>query len=227
MVLDKNDDIIEIRNKRSLMLEEKVKKTPIQSRRRGSELKEAIYKASINILENEGYEKVTFQNVAKEAKTTRSVLYRYWNDVFDLIFEAVRFNISQNPKWRGNVIDQEINKGSLRQDLIELLTFMRENFLLYPKGFLAFVSFMQSQGKNVLESTVGNVLPSNLIIMERLLARAQERGEAREKIGQSAKVLPFQMTRYHMLLEGQSMNDEQIKELVDEVLLPIYIKNTK
>lgn len=227
MVLDKNDDIIEIRNKRSLMLEEKVKKTPIQSRRRGSELKEAIYKAAINILENEGYEKVTFQNVAKEAKTTRSVLYRYWNDVFDLIFEAVRFNISQNPKWRGNVIDQEINKGSLRQDLIELLTFMRENFLLYPKGFLAFVSFIQSQGKNVLESTVGNVLPSNLIIMERLLARAQERGEAREKIGQSAKVLPFQMTRYHMLLEGQSMNDEQIKELVDEVLLPIYIKNTK
>lgn len=227
MVLDKNDDIIEIRNKRSLMLEEKVKKTPIQSRRRGSELKEAIYKAAINILENEGYEKVTFQNVAKEAKTTRSVLYRYWNDVFDLIFEAVRFNISQNPKWRGNVIDQEINKGSLRQDLIELLTFMRENFLLYPKGFLAFVSFMQSQGKNFLESTVGNVLPSNLIIMERLLARAQERGEAREKIGQSAKVLPFQMTRYHMLLEGQSMNDEQIKELVDEVLLPIYIKNTK
>ena len=155
------------------------------------------------------------------------MLYRYWNDVFDLIFEAVRFNISQNPKWRGNVIDQEINKGSLRQDLIELLTFMRENFLLYPKGFLSFVSFMQSQGKNVLESTVGNVLPSNLIIMERLLARAQERGEAREKIGQSAKVLPFQMTRYHMLLEGQSMNDEQIKELVDEVLLPIYIKNTK
>ena len=227
MVLDKNDDIIEIRNKRSLMLEEKVKKTPTQSRRRGSELKEAIYKAAINILENEGYEKVTFQNVAKEAKTTRSVLYRYWNDVFDLIFEAVRFNISQNPKWRGNVIDQEINKGSLRQDLIELLTFMRENFLLYPKGFLAFVSFMQSQGKNVLESTVGNVLPSNLIIMERLLARAQERGEAREKIGQSAKVLPFQMTRYHMLLEGQSMNDKQIKELVDEVLFPIYIKNTK
>ena len=77
------------------MLEEKVKKTPTQSRRRGSELKEAIYKAAINILENEGYEKVTFQNVAKEAKTTRSVLYRYWNDVFDLIFEAVRFNISQ------------------------------------------------------------------------------------------------------------------------------------
>lgn len=124
------------------------------------------------------------------------------------------------------MIDQEINSGSLRQDLIELLTFMRENFKLYPKGFLAFVSFMQSQGKNVLELTVGNVLPSNLIIMERLLARAQERGEAREKIGQTAKLLPFQMTRYHMLLEGQSMNDKQINELVDEVLLPIYIKNT-
>ena len=179
------------------MFEEKEKKSPSHSRRRGDELKKAIYKAAVHILENEGYEKVTFQNVAKEAKTTRSVLYRYWDDVFDLIFEAVRFNISQNPEWRGN-----------------------------PKGFLAFVSFMQSQGKNVLESTVGNVLPSNLIIMERLLARAQERGEAREKIGQTAKLLPFQMTRYHMLLEGQSMNDKQINELVDEVLLPIYIKNT-
>ena len=197
------------------------------SRRRGSELKEAIYNAAIQVLEHEGYEKVTFQNVARKAKTTRSVLYRYWDDVFDLIFEAVRFDISKNPKWRGNVVDQLINTGSLRQDLIELLSYMRENFELYPKGFLAFVSFMQSQGKNVLETTVDNVLSSNLIIMERLLARAQERGEAREIIGQSAKFLPFQMSRYYILIEGQSMNDEQIIELVDEVLLPIYIKNSK
>lgn len=79
--------------------------------------------------------KSNLSKCCKRSKTTRSVLYRYWNDVFDLIFEAVRFNISQNPKWRGNVIDQEINKGSLRQDLIELLTFMRENFYSILKVF--------------------------------------------------------------------------------------------
>ena len=56
------------------MFEEKEKKSPSHSRRRGDELKKAIYKAAVHILENEGYEKVTFQNVSKEAKTTRSVL---------------------------------------------------------------------------------------------------------------------------------------------------------
>ena len=47
------------------MFEEKEKKSPNHSRRRGDELKKAIYKAAVHILENEGYEKVTFQNVAR------------------------------------------------------------------------------------------------------------------------------------------------------------------
>ena len=39
------------------MFEEKEKKSPNHSRRRGDELKKAIYKAAVHILENEGYEK--------------------------------------------------------------------------------------------------------------------------------------------------------------------------
>lgn len=195
-----------------------------RSRRRGSELNGAIYNATIDLLEKKGYEAVTFQNVAQLAHTTRSVIYRYWDNNFSLIYEAARYHIEKNPNWHGAVIDQVFNTGSLREDLITMATYTRENSKLYPKNFLSFIFFEQSQGKGILDNMVSEITNNNLIIVERILARAQERGEARETIGQTAKVLPFQILRYHIMIGGDPITDKDIIALVDEVLLPIYKK---
>lgn len=193
-------------------------------RRRGSELKNAIYAAAVELLENDGYEKVTFQNVAKKAKTTRSVLYRYWDDVYQLIYEAARHHIEADPDWQGTVIDASFNSGSLRQDLIDMLVFMRENAYRFPKGFLAFVNFQQAQGRNLFDSQLPQITTGNIVIIERILARAQERGEAKENIGEMAKLLPFQISRYHFMVENNPLDASEIAKFVDEVLLPLYEK---
>lgn len=193
-------------------------------RRSTDELKKAIYQATIDLLENDGYEKITFQNVAKRAETTRSVIYRYWENPSQLIFEAARFVMTQNAAWRGSVVDQNFNNGDLRSDLIEMLKFMQVNFSLYPKNFLPYLFFEQARGKTAFSERVDEITVHNLVIMERILARAQERGEARENIAQAAKLLAFQSSRYHIMIDGSPMTNEQIDEYVDDVLLPLYLK---
>lgn len=191
-------------------------------RRRGAELKDAIYSAAVELLEQEGYEAVTFQNVAKRAKTTRSVLYRYWEDTFTLIYEASRQAVMKSPNWHGSVIDQSFNSGSLRTDLLEMLKSLRDNSQLFPKNFLSFMYFEQAQGKKHMDERILDIESNNLIIIERILARAQERGEARENIAKNAKLLPFQISRYHIFIDNKLMTDDDISHLVDEILLPIY-----
>ena len=193
-------------------------------RRRGEALKTAIYDATVEILEQEGYEAVTFQNVAKKANTTRSVLYRYFDNTFHLIYEASRAHVQKNQKWHGSVMDQEFNTGQMRTDLLAMMTYLRENAALFPKNFLSFIYFEQAQGKRRMDGLLPGVIESNIIIMERILARAQERGEAREKIARAAKLLPFELSRYHIFVENRPISDENLIELIDDILLPLYKK---
>ncbi|PCS01254.1 TetR/AcrR family transcriptional regulator [Lactococcus fujiensis] len=195
-----------------------------ERRRRGEVLISAIYEATIEILEQKGYEAVTFQNVARQAHTTRSVIYRYWDDPFHLIYEASLQHMKKNSNWQGPMIDHEFNSGALRTDLWNMMQQLKENATFFPKNFLTFLHFEQIQGKRTLEHLLPEVQQSNLIIIERILARAQERGEAREHIGQTAKMLPFQISRYHLLVDNQIISNDNIKKIVDEVLLPLYKK---
>lgn len=202
--------------------DKQIQKKERGQRRRGEELKAVIFEAAVEILEKDGYEAVTFQNVARKAKTTRSVLYRYWKDAFSLIYEASRYTLEKSPNWGGAVMNQVFNSGHLRTDLVNMLVYMRNNSYLFPKNFLSSMYFEQAQGRHLLEGTIADVTGNNLIIIERILARAQERGEARENIGQMAKLLPFQMSRYHLFVENEPLDEQKIVEFVDEVLMPLY-----
>ncbi|WP_420831471.1 TetR/AcrR family transcriptional regulator [Paenibacillus sacheonensis] len=46
------------------------------TRKRGKELENAILEAAFEIFQTSGYPEMTFQNIAKKAKTSRTVLYR-------------------------------------------------------------------------------------------------------------------------------------------------------
>lgn len=186
-------------------------------RRRGLELKQAIYQATIELLEEHGYLAVTFQNVAHRAHTSRGVLYRHWKDTRTLIYEAARETVAANPQFPGTLIDQNFNHHDLREDLLAMIAFLKFSTTLYPKNFFSFISFEESQGHHLMDNVT-----NNLIIMERILARAQERGEAATSIGQAAKLLPFDLLRYRLMVNGKWPDDAITTQIVDEILLPIY-----
>ena len=93
-----------------------------ETRRRGDNLETTIYNVALNILERDGYDNTTFAQIAREAKTSRSVLYRRWDTVFELVHDAITQQNKQH-NWDTVVIDT----GSLRGDLIAIGEFFQSH----------------------------------------------------------------------------------------------------
>ncbi|MFC4652230.1 TetR/AcrR family transcriptional regulator [Lactococcus nasutitermitis] len=189
----------------------------MSERKRGEELQQAIFVATIEILENEGFLAVNFQKVAKKAQTSRGVLYKYWENAESLIYAAGRDYLQSHSKNRKPAIEQKFNRGNLRADLLDMLGFLRDNVDYLPKNFLEFIFFEDTQGQHLMDNRT-----HNLVLMERILTRAEERGEVRLDISESAKLLPFELLRQRMMVEGVRQSDAQLESVVDEILLPLY-----
>ncbi len=91
--------------------------TSVNTRKRGDTLVESIYDATVKLIKEVGYANLTFQQIAKVAKTSRSVLYRRWANMFDLLMEIVDDRSSK--ALGGQLIDKIENTGTLRGDLLK------------------------------------------------------------------------------------------------------------
>src|SRR4051812_22535165 len=83
-------------------------------RRRGQELDDAILDAAWSQVIEGGYGNFTVDAVADRAETSRSVIYRRFDDRDELVKAAVAFGL------RSTRIEAP-DSGSLREDVIELL----------------------------------------------------------------------------------------------------------
>ncbi|MEN2667346.1 TetR/AcrR family transcriptional regulator [Listeria aquatica] len=92
-----------------------------KTRRRGEELKIALYEATFKIIQTDGIHAVTFGKIAKEAETSSSVLYRYWESPFDLMFDTIKYLLNKEESSQKVFI---FNQGSLREDLIYVASFL-------------------------------------------------------------------------------------------------------
>jgi len=193
-----------------------------QQRRRGKELKEAIYLSAIDILETEGYKAITFQNIAKRAQTSRSVLYRAWSSPFFLLYEAVRWKTFQN----GNVStgDASFDTGSLRGDLIALCQYFVNNSLAFSSEFLKVFLHEIIENPEMIHLSE-KLTASNLLVIGKIIDRAVIRGEIKHEVSNLVKLLPFEVLRYHLVfMKDDEVDDEFIEQLVDDVMLPAMTK---
>lgn len=192
-----------------------------QQRRRGNELKEAIYLSALEILEKEGYKAITFQNIAQAAQTSRSVLYRAWSSPFILLYEAVRWKTFQNES--GSIRDANYDTGSLRGDLIELCQHWVKNSLAFSSEFLKGFLFELIENPDVVYLSE-KIEESNLQVIGKIIERAAVRGEIKDKISDMVKLLPFEVLRYHFVFKNGKVDGQFIEQLVDDVLLPAMTK---
>src|SRR3954469_14449066 len=82
-------------------------------RRRGEELEHALLTAAWAELIEVGYPKMTIENVAARAGTSKPVIYRRWPTKAKLVIAALAHNLPLE--------ETDIDTGSLRGDLIELV----------------------------------------------------------------------------------------------------------
>ncbi|MDQ7094682.1 TetR/AcrR family transcriptional regulator [Desulfosporosinus sp. PR] len=189
-------------------------------RRRGDALIESIYDATVEVIKEVGYANLTFQLIARAAKTSRTVLYRRWTTTLDLIHEIMAYKTTE--ALGGDLTDKLENTGSLRGDFLLLLTlYQRFFFEVGPEIMNAFF-FELGQNSAGIAEIKRKATEKNILTMRKLLSFAQARGEKLKEVSAITLTLPFDLIRIEHILRQGTLDENQLGLLVEEILLPVF-----
>ncbi len=197
-----------------------------KSRRRGDQLQNDIYAATYRLLETEGYSAINFARIAREANTSRSVVYRYWNTPFDLVFAAVRQRMQRS---EGRFENLDFDKGSLRDNLV----YVGQHFILESNNGpfrlfkMLFSEMINQQERERTGRMLAEATDSNIKIMDDVLQRAIQREEITKFPPKATKLILFEQIRYTFMLENGLVSHQKLEEIVDHVVLPAILYFSK
>ncbi|MBO1361016.1 TetR/AcrR family transcriptional regulator [Acetobacter sacchari] len=182
-------------------------------RRRGVELEEAILDAAWAELAESGYAGLTLENVARRAGTSRPVLHRRWAGRLALVTAALARQFA-----RDTIVIPDL--GNLREELSLLLRFMSDR----SKGDgLQLVFDMQRD----LAAERSSFADLHACIVDghqfrAVLARAVGRGEIDPtRLTPRIAALPLDLVRHELLMTFAPLSDAAIREIVEDIFLPL------
>ncbi|WP_017626522.1 TetR/AcrR family transcriptional regulator [Nocardiopsis chromatogenes] len=186
-----------------------VPEAPARTRRRGEELRKAIFAAVLEELRSTGYANLTMESVAAAAGTGKSALYRRWPDKEAMLGDALR-DALPDP-------DEVPHTGDTRTDLIALLGFLQSVFN-HTSGTL-FQALASEVGTDTgfMRALVNEhvVAPCKRRIREVL--RTASDGAPESDLDLLAEVGPAMLT--HRCLTGEAtISDDYVVDVVDVVL---------
>ncbi|WP_199726359.1 TetR/AcrR family transcriptional regulator [Acidipila sp. EB88] len=190
----------------------------INSRRRGIALEDAILESAWKELIELGFVSMTLESVAKRAGTSRPVLARRWPTRTKLATAALARHYKLNP-----VIVPDM--GSVRDELHLALRSMSDR--LRPN--LVQLAFDMSrdladEGSNFIKVR-GEVTDGALL--RTILKRGVDRGEIDPtRLTPRILALPTDLARHELLMTLRPLSDEVIREIVEDVFLPLARKRS-
>jgi len=190
-----------------------------RSRKRGDVLLETVYAATTALVEEEGYTSLSFLKVAQRARTSRTVLYRRWGTMLNLIHDAMSYRSSQ--ALGGSLIDQLRDTGSLRGDLLHLIGVYQSLYAAVGPDIVNAVLFEMSRDNQQAQELKTGIDDQNEASIDVILGYAQARGEIVGPLGPAARSLPFDLIRIRFML-GRPLTDIDAQEIVDRILLPVF-----
>jgi AcrR family transcriptional regulator len=184
-------------------------------RRRGLELRSAIYRATLAELTENGYAELTMDRVAARAKASKGSLYRRWGSRAELVVDALK---STQVRYSAPP-----DTGDLRGELIELMRRVAQSHSGMRgeaiRGLVAEVSRHPDLMRTLRAEVVDTALAPMLEVLRRGVVRHEVRPSALTPL--VARVGPS-LLRHRMLTFGTTELEEGfIEDLVDQVLLPL------
>jgi len=182
------------------------------TRRYGPELDEAIRQAVREELEEHTYSGLTFEGVARRARTSKPVIYRRYASRAHMVIDAwIQYSPTKDKLF--------VSSGSLREDLLMLGREFSDRFehigIDTMRGLLAEIPADQLQ--SLTATTSSWVLQSLTTILD----KARERGEiTRGPLPPRVQSLPLVLVRHELLFTG-TLDDGALAELIDTVWLPL------
>ena len=187
------------------------------NRRRGAALEDAILDAAWAELTELGYTGMTLESVAKRAGTSRPVLSRRWPTRTKLATAALARQSKLNPT---SVPDM----GSVSDELRQLLRYMSNRV----RPNLVQLAFDMSrdladEGSN-FRDVRGELTDGEL--MKTILKRGVNRGEIDPtRLTPRNIALPTDLARHEILMTYRPLSEEVIREIVEDVFLPLVSSN--
>jgi AcrR family transcriptional regulator len=174
-----------------------------------------LYKVTIELLCEVGYEAMTMDAVAARARSSKATLYRQWQGKPRLVIAAL--------KHHKPVTIVDIDTGSLRDDLYEIAR--RHGTVAETDHDSALLSGMAHAIRN--DAELDRALRTALVEPERealgrMLARAVDRGELIAD-APAARYLPHLMAGavfFRQMIDGEPADEAFVRDVIDSVILP-------
>ncbi|MES2432890.1 MAG: TetR/AcrR family transcriptional regulator [Pseudomonadota bacterium] len=176
----------------------------------------AILDATWEELAAHGYENLTLEAVARRAGTSRPVLSRRWDSLAKLASAAIARYAVQNPI-------EVPDLGSVRE---ELLTLLRQVGLRSSPKLVRLIYEMRKDLEAAfssfadMRSQVGGAGYPTQQIVDRAVARGEVDAD---RFTPRLVRLPVDLARHEMMITFQQLTESDIFEIVDEIVLPVWL----
>ena len=176
------------------------------------EREQEILDATIDILAEAGYDRLTMDAVAARAKASKATLYRRWNGKAQLVIDAL---ISEKEPLSAP------DTGSLREDLLGAYCGMGGLTDSRQIAILGSVITAISRDAEFAEAFRRDFIGPKKAVSAEMFRRAQERGELKEglDIELISAALPG-IVLHRTFLLGEPPTTELIAKVVDQLILP-------
>jgi len=173
-----------------------------------------ILDATVAVVAELGYDRLTMDAVATAAKASKATLYRRWSTKAELVVDAIS-------RAKGCPMPEDVDTGSLRGDLISMSCgdggFTDE----MPMSVIAGLITALHRDADLQKAFRERFLAPRLELTRKVFERAVERGEigADVDVELLSTTLPAIIV-HHAYVLGIEPTDDLILRVIDNVILP-------
>jgi AcrR family transcriptional regulator len=175
---------------------------------------EEILAATVALVAELGYDRLTMDAVATAAKASKATLYRRWTSKAELVVDAIS-------RAKGCPMPENVDTGSLRGDLISLACGTGGFTDEMPMSVMAGLLTALQHDAELQKAFQQRFLAPRLGLVATVYQRAIDRGEISPAVDVEllANTLPAVII-HHAFLLGVEPTDDLILRVIDNVILP-------
>jgi AcrR family transcriptional regulator len=171
-----------------------------------------ILEATLQVLVDVGYDRLTMDAVALRARASKATLYRRWNSKLRLVIDAL-LTTKQAP----DVPDT----GSLREDLYAM--FCGIGGMTDPEAVGTFASIITAVGRDpeFAQAFRTEVIGLKIAASQQVWERARARGEIRPDADLSLLEPALAgIVLHRVFLMGEQPTEDLVRRVIDQIILP-------
>ncbi|GAA4607448.1 TetR/AcrR family transcriptional regulator [Actinoallomurus liliacearum] len=184
-------------------------------RRRGEVREEAILLATLELLAEVGYDRMTMDAVAARAHASKATIYRRWPGKPELVVSAVK-------RYAASPTAAPAESGDLRQDLLAVLLAMRSSLTGQDADLILGLMIAMRRDAELAAAVRSQVVTDKGEAFGAVITRAVARGELPATVDTALFVeISSAMLFSRLFVTGETLDDAFIHHLLDAVLLPL------